>query len=157
MKIQPLMLLASALLLTAFAGTAFADTAAPSQSVQEILQVQHALRDKLNAPHGEYSGLNRDAVGKMESAQDKIFRMLNGVASLEQLNAEQMVELFNAQEQVRVTLLANAGDRKICHHERKTGSNMIQLRCETVAEREKNQEDSHKFMIDGRARYKQGN
>ena len=53
-------------------------------------------------------------------------------------------------------MLANAGDRKICHHERKTGSNMIQLRCETASQREKNMEESHKFMNDERAQYKQG-
>ena len=160
MKTQPLVLIASAMLLVAIAGTACADAAtptpAPTQSVQEILQVQHALRDKLGAPHGELSGLNRDAVSQMESAQDKIFHMLQGVTSLDQLNGEQKVELFNAQEQIRATMLANAGDRKICHHERKTGSNMIQLRCETVSERDKNQQESRKFMIDQRARYPQG-
>ena len=158
MKTQPLVLIASAMLLVAIGGTAGAETATqtPTQSVQEILQLQHALRDKLSAPHGELSGLNRDAVSQMESAQDKIFRMLQGVTSLDQLNGEQKVELFNAQEQIKATMLANAGDRKICHHERKTGSNMIQVRCETVSDREKNQQESRKFMIDERARYKQG-
>ncbi len=156
MKIRSLKFAACASLLMATAGAAFAGTAVQSQSVQEILQVQHALRDKLGAPHGEYSGLKQDAVGQVESAQDKIFGMLQGVTSLDQLNEGQKTQLFNAQEVIRATMLANAGDRKICHHERKTGSNMIQVRCETASQREKNMEESHKFMNDERAQYKQG-
>ena len=146
MKTQPLVLIASAMLAIAIAGTARAATPAPTQSVQEILRVQHALRDKLSSSHSELSGLNRDAVSQMEHAQDQIFRMLEGVTSLDQLNAGQKVELFNALEQIKATMLANDGDRKICHHERKIGSNMIQLRCETVSERAARTEDANRFM-----------
>lgn len=101
-------------------------------TVAEILQAQHDLRGKLDARHGEYSTLT----------------------TLDQLNAGQRVDLFNAQDLVKTTLLASAGDRKICHRERKTGSNLIQVRCETVAEREKNAQDSRQFMEQQHARYK---
>ena len=111
-------------------------------TVPEILQMQHALREKLDKPSGEYSRFDSNAIQRMEGAQDKIFHMLSGVTSISQLNEGQRVELSNALDQVKATLLAQEGNRMICHIERKTGSNMATRRCETVAQREANARDA---------------
>lgn len=117
-------------------------------SVAEILQVQHALRAKLDSPSGEYSRFDADAIHRMEAAQDRIFAMLNGVTSIDQLNAKQTVDLSNDLELVKATLFAQEGNRVICHIERKTGTNLAERRCETVANRNKNVEESRVFMAD---------
>ena len=143
-----------ALSLAMVSGMAFAADTAPAQapaeqttqSVSEILTVQRGLRDRLERHSGEYARFDNDAVARMERAQDKVFAMLRGVDSLDQLSPNQRTELSNSLDEIKAILLANEGNRQICHRERKTGSNMIQLRCETVAEREAHSRDSAEAM-----------
>lgn len=143
-------LMGCGVLLAGLAGTCLAggSQAATATTVPEILQVQHALRAKLDAPRGEYSRFDAAAVRKAEATQDQVFRMLDGVTSLDQLNQQQRADLANALELIKSTLLAQDGNRVICHVERKTGTNLTSRRCETVASREKNMQESRKFMMD---------
>jgi len=148
MKLQLSKALALGTLL-AITGSTFAapDQVAGTQSVSEILQVQRALRARLEAPRGEYSRFDSNSIHKMEIAQDKVFRMLNGVSSLDQLNAEQKTDLSNSLDEVKATLLANESNRMICHRERKTGTNLVALRCETVAQRDANARESDRQIF----------
>ncbi|MEO6138708.1 MAG: hypothetical protein ABIP11_08620 [Luteimonas sp.] len=132
---------------------AAADTAAADntpQSVGDILQFQHALRDKLESPTGEYSKFDQSSIRKMEAAQDQVFHTLAGVTSLDQLNEGQKIELSNSLDSIKATLLANQGERKICHIEKKIGSNMSERRCETVSDREARIHDADQFLNHGR-------
>jgi hypothetical protein len=133
-------------LLAGFAGACFADGDQGATTVPEILQMQHALRTKLESPSGEYSRFDEASVRKMEAAQDQVFRMLSGVTSMDQLNEQQKVELSNALDQVKATLLAQEDKRVICHIERKTGTNLTSRRCETVAQREANATEARRMM-----------
>lgn len=135
---KPLLLssLALTLLLAfspAFAGDA--DASAP-QTPAQILQTQHALRDSIDKPNGEYSHFSNEAISHIKQAQDTVFRMLDGVSSIDQLNLEQRTNLSNALDQIRALLANNEGSRLICHRERRTGSNLIERRCQTMDERE---------------------
>jgi hypothetical protein len=116
------------------------------QTVSEILTFQRALRERLDKPYGEYSRFGESALSHMKRAQDKVFAMLQGVSSLDQLTPNQKTDLSNSLDEIKATLLANEGNRQICHRERKTGSNLIELRCETVADREAHARDSREAM-----------
>ncbi len=132
---------------------AAADTAPAAnapQSVADILQFQHALRDKLESRSGEYSKLDDSSVHRMEASQDQVFHMLTGVSSLSQLTDDQKIILSNALDQIKATLLANDDNRLICHSERKTGTNLSTRVCETVAQRNANIEASKNFMTHDR-------
>lgn len=120
---------------------------AQPQTVAEILKLQHELRDRLDKPSGEYSRFDATAIRKMEMAQDKVFRMLDGVQSLDALNAERRTELSNALDEIKAVLLSNEGSRMICYRERKTGSNIIEKRCETVADREQRAREATQMMM----------
>lgn len=126
--------------------SAAAGAADQPQTVSEILTFQRGLRERLDKPYGEYSRFKESDLVRMKRAQDKVFSMLQGVSSLDQLSPEQKTDLSNALDEVKATLLANEGNRQICHRERKTGSNMIELRCETVADREAHARDSREAM-----------
>jgi hypothetical protein len=112
----------------------------------EILHTQHALRAKLDNPTGEYSRFSADDLSTMRRAQDKIFRMLDGVSSLDQLKEDQKIELSNALDQVKATLTHNEGNRLICYRERRIGTNLLEKRCETVDEREARTKASEEQM-----------
>ncbi|NUS39629.1 MAG: hypothetical protein HOQ02_11490 [Lysobacter sp.] len=145
MKLHPLRSLMLAALLSCAIAPAFADDVADT-TVPEILHTQHALREKLDNPTGEYSRFDADALTRMRQAQDKVFGMLNGVTSLDQLTVDRKIELSNALSQIKATLLANEGSRMICHRERKTGTNLLERRCETVAERDARAHDAQIMM-----------
>lgn len=152
MKVQPFKALALGVFLAAVAGTSVAapQQASAPQSVAEILQFQHALRAKLEAPSGEYARFDESAIHRMESAQDKVFHMLAGVNSLDQLNAEQKTDVSNSLDEVKAVLLANDGNRLICHREKKTGTNLSERRCETIAGRAARRQDADRFMLHDR-------
>ena len=133
-------------LLAGLSGACLAADVGPATTVPEILQMQHALRAKLESPSGEYSRFDNAAIRKMEVAQDQIFQMLNGVTSLDQLSEVQKVDLSNALDQVKATLLSQEDNRVICHVEPKLGSHLTERRCETVAQRAQRARDSRETM-----------
>jgi hypothetical protein len=148
MKARSLKLFVCGIVLASATGAclAAADTAPAAnapQSVAEILQFQHALRDKLEARSGEYSKFDESSVHRMEAAQDQVFHMLSGVTSLSQLTNDQKINLSNALDQVKATLLASENSRIICHSERKTGTNLSERHCETVGQRNANAEQAN--------------
>lgn len=140
------LLVGCGVLLAGLAGTCLAADDAPATTAPQIVQMQQALRAKLENPTGEYSRFSQSDIQKMEQAQDKIFAMLQGVTSLDQLNEVQKVELSNNLDQVKATLLANENGRMICHVEAKMGSHLTEKRCETVAQRQQRQRDSEELM-----------
>ncbi|MDB6164498.1 MAG: hypothetical protein JWL98_1930 [Xanthomonadaceae bacterium] len=142
------LLVGCGVLLASLAGSSLAadSAAAPATTVPQILQMQHALRAKLETPSGEYSRYSENDIRKMERAQDQIFNILNGVTSLDQLSQVQKVDLSNNLDQVKATLLANEDNRLICHVEPKMGSHLTEKRCETVAQRQQRARDSQEVM-----------
>lgn len=140
------LLLVSGIVFAADTAPAPAPAPAPAQSVAEILSVQHGLRERLDRHNGEYARFDANAISRMERAQDNVFAMLRGVTSIDQLNPDQRTALSNSLDEIKAILLANDGNRQVCHRERRTGSNLIELRCETVADREAHARDSAEAM-----------
>jgi hypothetical protein len=157
MNIRPSKSLLLAVALACASGAAFAADPQPAttpaaspqapETVASILATQHGLRDRLERRSGEYSRFDDNAIRKMERAQDRVFEMLSGVDSLDQLNPTQRVDLSNALDEVKAVLLANENQRMICHMERRTGSNMITRRCETAEQREANARDANRQIF----------
>jgi hypothetical protein len=146
MRSSPFLALALGVSLALCAGTTFAAEPTQPQTVSEILQFQHALREKIDKPSGEYSRFDEGQIARMKRAQDNVFRMLSRVNSLDDLNENQKIEVSNSLDEIKAILLANDGNRQVCHRERRTGSNLIELRCETVADREAHARDSAEAM-----------
>ena len=117
-------------------------------SIPEILQVQHALRVKLDTPGGDYAHLDKAALRQIETNQDHVFQLLDGVTSLDQLNDQQKVDLSNALQQIQATLFAQEGSRVVCRVERKTGTHLTSRTCQTVADRDRDTAEAQKYMLD---------
>jgi len=160
MNIRPAHSLILAVALACASGAVFAADTPPApmpataatapqapETVASILATQHGLRERLEKHTGEYARFDDNAIRKMQRAQDRIFQMLSGVSSLEQLNPAQRVDLSNALDEVKAVLLANENQRMICHLERRTGSNMITRRCETVEQREANAREANRQIF----------
>ena len=133
----------SALLLCA----AFAASANVGR-IDQIVQEQREIRAESERPTGAYARFGHSALDKMQRAQDRIFELLDGVQTLEQLDRQEQVELFNSLEEVKAVLAENDRDRQICRRERKTGTTLRETRCATVAERENLTKDAREWTGD---------
>jgi hypothetical protein len=150
-KLQHCLSLALSASLLLCSATALADTSDTQsqqgpQTASEILQFQKDLRSKLDNPTGEYSQLSEKDIADMKHAQDDVFRMLSGVQSLDQLNLDDKTRLSNSLDEIKSILLSNRDNRLICRRERRTGTNLVEKRCETVAQREARSRDAKEQM-----------
>lgn len=151
MKLRFRLSLALAASLFLCSAAAFADSTAPQaqdapQTVSEILTIQKDLRSKLDNPTGEYSRFNENDIAQMKRAQDSVFAMLSGVDSLDQLNLDQKTKLSNSLDEIKAILASNRENRLICYRERKTGTNLVEKRCETAAQREARAHEANDMM-----------
>ena len=78
----------------------------------------------------------------MREALDRMGGVMDGVASVDDLDADRRISLFNDQEVVNTILTQAASDsRLICDRRAATGSHMRVSNCQTVAERRRRQEN----------------
>ena len=108
--------------------------AASADKVVQILSQQREIRSQSESSTGAYSRFDREALDRMHAAQDRIFVLLDGVSSLDQLNANEQVELFNSIEVVKAVISGNEADQQKCWREHKLGSTIPKTRCATLAE-----------------------
>lgn len=145
--------IAFGLMLVTASASAFA-TDGP-ETANGIVQSQRELRSKLDAPSGEYSRFEPADVLRLRQAQDRIFALLGGITSLDQLDDAKKAQLAADLEAVRSIVAANAGNRLVCHREARIGTNITEKRCETVATREARARQSQQDVnsLAGRGRY----
>lgn len=127
------------------AGAAFT---AMGTDTRQILAEQKQIRDEIDSPRGKYSRFDDRAQAKLRKAQERIFELLDGGRTLEQLNKDEQVDLLNAVEEVKAVLADNRKDQLECWREPKLGSGMKVTRCETVATRERLREEARLFKGD---------
>jgi hypothetical protein len=111
----------------------------------EIMREQRAIREQTEGT-GKYSRFKPEAMVRLTKAQEKVFRLLDGNQSVDHLDMNQKVELFNALEEVKAVLNDNDQDRLICRRESKVGTTIKETRCATVAQRKELEESSKAFM-----------
>jgi len=116
--------------------------------IGQILQQQREIREQSEIATGDYVRFGPSALDRMHAAQDRIFRLLEGVSTLEQLDPARQAELFNALEEVKAVLAENEQDKQRCWRERKTGTTLKQTRCATVAELEQIRTDAQEWKGD---------
>ena len=121
------------------AGAAMAQDATPAPATRDAIVAQQTqLRGQVVAKQGAFKDLSAREREEMAAVQDRILALLKPVKSIEELNADQRVALFNDLERV-AAMAKNAEDnRKVCERTRLTGSNRYQVVCMTALEYERN-------------------
>ena len=128
---------AMALCMVAF--TAFANAG----KLAAIRQQQKEIREQSEVSTGKYVRFQQSELARLHGAQDRIFKLINGVDEIERLAPDQRADLFNALEEVKAIIAQNEDDRQVCQREHKVGTNMKVIVCETVAERRRVREGAH--------------
>lgn len=128
---------------------AIADSGAGT-NVREIVQQQRAIKEQVESSTGKYSRFSPEATAQLKRAQDLVFRLLGDANSIDHLDANQRVALFNAIEEVGAIINDNEADRLICVRSMKIGTKLRETRCATVAERRSAREDGKDWLGDPR-------
>lgn len=118
--------------------------ASEQASFADLVAAQKALRKDIEAGKQTFSPDQRE---KLLKAQDALFELAHENTTDADLNEDEWVKAFNAQEQIRQIITeANADERVVCRREKPTGSNRKQSICRTVAYW-RAQQTSHSDML----------
>ena len=109
---------------------------------QLFAEQQEELTDELKS--GErYAELSNSDRRTVLSSLNDLDRLMSGISSIDELTNTEKLQVFNLQETIN-TLLTEAakGSRLICERTTKTGTHRPINVCKTVAQREREREDS---------------
>ena len=115
---------------------------ASGTDTRQILIEQRQILEEVENPTGKYSRFSDQAQHKLKAAQAKIFALLDGGRTLDQLGKDEQVELLNSVEEIKAIIANNQKDKLECWREPKLGTNLKVTRCETVATRERLREEA---------------
>jgi hypothetical protein len=94
-----------------------------------------------------YDYVDAAHLAEISKAQGTIHRLLDGKQSLDQLSAEQRVELAAANDEVYAALDDAKLDKKVCKQQHVMGSRRPKLVCQTERERRELAEQSQRNLI----------
>ena len=96
--------------------------------VDEYVDHQHVLRRDVE--HGKrFKHVDEQSKRELFAAQDRIFAILEGRDSVDELTDQQQVDLYNAQNVVNGVVADAELDREVCRREKHIGSNRVKLVC----------------------------
>jgi hypothetical protein len=101
--------------------------------VAAYLDQQRDLRDDMGTR--KFAHVTDYDKRRLREAQDRIFELLEGRRSVDELGDEELVALHNAQETVNAVLADAVLERPICKRETIVGTHRKQTVCLTVRER----------------------
>ncbi|HET7842710.1 MAG TPA: hypothetical protein VFL14_01070 [Xanthomonadales bacterium] len=115
------------------------------RDVPKYLDHQRDLRDDVMYSK-KFKHVQKRDRERLYKAQDEIFSLLEGRASVDELSPDQLIALYDAQGVVNAVLEDAELDREVCKREKLVGSHRSSLVCMTVREQRRIKE-SHKTMM----------
>jgi len=116
------------------------------KDVQQYLAEQQKLRVDLDKSK-RFKHVDGASKRKILAAQDVLFRMLKDKRSVDELNPDERTTVFNADSEIVAILTDAENDRPICENRPKIGSHMRQMECISKAQREKDREETQRFLL----------
>jgi hypothetical protein len=124
-----------ALLLALLVGPATTVAAdAPKSRSAVILEEADIALDL--AQEGQYGRISRRDMLELNEAHAAVHRLLEGHEAPEELDSDDRIALFNAQQKITAIVGNDDKNRKICKRVAVTGSRVAAVECMTVAQRE---------------------
>lgn len=140
--------LAAAFLLLVPLALAAAPAPAPVTipNVPKYLDHQRDLREHVQYAK-KFEHVDEASKQRLYRAQDEIFALLEGHASVDELTPDELIALYNAQGVVNSVLTDAELDREVCKREKVLGSHRSSLVCMTMRERRGIRETDKTMML----------
>jgi hypothetical protein len=104
----------------------------PQPTVRQVVDQQTDLRSQVIAKKGAFKDLTDIERDELVKKQNRILQLLDSRDDVQQLRAEEKIELFNHLEWVSATVRKAEEDRQVCERSRTVGSNRFQTVCMTA-------------------------
>jgi hypothetical protein len=115
-------------------------------TVRQIVDQQTDLRKQVLDKKGAFKDLTDIERDELIKKQNRILQLLDSREDVQQLRAEEKVELFNHLEWVIATVRKAEEDRKVCERSRTVGSNRFQIVCMTARQYREHKERSRQSL-----------
>jgi hypothetical protein len=119
---------------------------APQPTVRQIVDQQTNLRSQVLSKKAAFRDLTDIERDELIKKQNRILELLDSRDDVQQLRAEEQVELFNHLEWVSATLRKAEEDRQVCERSRTVGSNRFQTVCMTARQYREHKERARQSM-----------
>jgi len=103
------------------------------------------VRQEMDAG-GRYAYVKPDEREKVEAGLARMQALFERSGSVDAMDKDQKIALFNAQEEVNAVLALRDRDRLVCERGSVPGSRIVSTHCRTYGELEALREASHSFM-----------
>jgi hypothetical protein len=100
---------------------------------------------------GRYGYIKPAERSKVEAGFAEMSELFERNPSVDGMDQDARVKLFNAQESINAILTLRDRDRVVCERAASTGSHRIETTCMTYGQLEAARQDSHKFLIEKKA------
>jgi hypothetical protein len=117
-----------------------------SKSAVEIVSQQQEIREEIQARAGRYKdmpGVKRESILK---DQDRLFALLAGKHSIDELDAGQRVDAFNVLQSINAAINNKEDERVICEARKPIGSNRTERVCRSLAQIKADRDTARKGM-----------
>ena len=99
-----------------------------------ILEQQAGIRTEAMNKKGRYKDMDESKRQELFAHQDKVNRMLDGVASTTELPETDQIVVFNSLEAIEAIINQAEEERLVCSRVKPAGSNLPTTVCKTVAQ-----------------------
>ena len=119
-------------------------TETKAAGIDEFLEYQRAMRK--NFDDGMTGSLTPEEVAEVKRQQDVMFTALDGVDSIEALDDDSRLEVYNAQQTINGIITKNVANTPICRRESTLGSHRQRTVCMTPSQRAEAADNARRML-----------
>ena len=101
--------------------------------IDTFVQQQRLIRGDIESGR-KYSNMDNETKERLFRAQDQMFGLLDGRGSIDDLDQDELIELYNAQGTVNALLTDSDLERDVCHRVTTVGTHRVGIACYSVRE-----------------------
>ena len=99
--------------------------------VKDVIEQQQQIRTEMVAGKGRYAGMPQNRRNDVLNKQDRLFRMLDGKETSDELSSDQHMKAFAELESIEAIINNEGEERLVCRREKTLGSNRTTRVCRT--------------------------
>lgn len=114
--------------------------------IDSFVQQQRLIRDDIEARR-KYRNMDNETKERLFRAQDRMFGLLEGRGSIDDLEQDELIELYNAQGTVNALLTDSELERDVCERITTVGTHRVGIACYSVREWRRIRETDETMMM----------